>query len=166
MAKKRTWLWILVGLFGLAVVCLLVLAGAGVYFVSSHIQAVPSSSVKAFEQFDDVRASFKQQKPVFELDVREQPRQVRSLTDLPTASTPPEDLWILAWDPDKERLVKMSVPFWVLRLGKQKIDVFSGDRGFSMDRLQLDTAELQRVGPLLLFDYSTSDGRRVLVWTQ
>jgi hypothetical protein len=166
MAKKRTWLWILVGVFGLAVVCMLALAGAGIYFVSSHVHARPTSSADAFQSFDEVKASFKDQKPVFDLDVREQPKQVRSLADMPTSSNRPQDLWILAWDPDRERLVRVSVPFWVLRLGKRKIDLFNGDRGFSLDRLQLDTEELQRVGPQLLIDYRTPTGERVLIWTR
>lgn len=166
MATKRTWLWILLAVFGVGVLCMLALAGAGVYFVSNHVHTGQSTSVDAFRSFDEAKAAFKDQKPIFELDVREQPRIARSLADMPTSKDKPEMLWILAWDPDQERLVRVSVPFWVLRLGKRKIDIFNGDRGFTLERLQLDTEELQRVGPQLLFDYRTPAGERVLVWTQ
>lgn len=166
MAKKRTWLWILVGLFGVGVVFMLVLAAAGVYFVTSHVQAGPSSSADAFQSFDDVRAAFKDQKPVFELDVREQPRQVLAFKEMPTAAAKPTMLWVLAWDPDRERLAKVSVPFWLLRLGRNNINVVSTDEGFRLERLNLDVDELERVGPQLLFDYRAPSGERVVVWTK
>ena len=166
MAKTRTWLWILVGIVGVGVVFMLVLAAAGVYFVTSHVQAGPSSSADAFQSFDDVRASFKDQKPVFELDVREQPRQARAFEEMQTSTVKPDTLWVLAWDPDRERLAKVSVPFWLLRLGRNNINVVSSDEGFRLERLKLDVNELERVGPQLLFDYRAPSGERVVVWTR
>jgi hypothetical protein len=71
---------------------------------------------------------------------------------------------ILAWDPDKARLARVSLPFWMLKLGRKKIDLTSGD--FDFQRLPLDIEQLQRVGPVLLFDYRPAGGQRVLVWTQ
>jgi hypothetical protein len=61
-------------------------------------------------------------------------------------------------NPDRQRLVKVSLPFWVLKFGKQKIDIMEG--GFDFQRLQLDVNELQRVGPILLFDYRSNGGER------
>ena len=161
---RKTWLWIFVGVVGFGVLCIIAVAGAGMYFVSSHVQASKSSSADAFRAFDEVHAKFKHEKPVFELDAKEHPRQVRPFSSMPTASKKADMAWMLVWDTDDERLVKMSLPFWVLRLGRQKIDISSG--GFDFNRLQLDINELQRVGPVLLFDLRTSDGDRVLIWTQ
>jgi len=161
---RKTWLWILVGIVGFGVVCVIAIAGFGMYFVSNHVHAGPSTTAEAFKAFDDVRARFKNEKPVFELDNRDQPRQIRKFTEMPTSSTPADMAWILVWDPDRERMVKVSMPFWVLRLGRQKIDIANG--GFDFQRLQLDVKELQRVGPVLLFDLRTGSGERVLVWTQ
>ena len=56
------------------------------------------------------------------------------------------------------------MPFWVLRLGRQKIDIAQG--AFDFQRMELDVPELERVGPVLLFDLRRSGGERVLVWTQ
>jgi hypothetical protein len=164
MAKRRTWLWILVAVVGLGLVAVIALAGFGMYFVSRHVHAGPSSSTDAFQQFDDARARFKDARAVFELDDRERPRQVRQFSEFPTAATKADVVWILAWDPDRERLVKLSLPFWMLRLGRQKIDIASG--GFDFERLELDVDELARIGPVLLFDFRTGNGKRVLIWTQ
>ena len=161
---RKTWLWIFIGVVGFGVLCIIAIAGAGMYFVSSHVHAGPSTSADAFRAFDEVHAKFKNEKPVFELDGKEHPRQVRQFSDMPTSLKKADMAWMLVWDPDRERLVKMSMPFWILRLGRQKIDISSG--GFDFQRLQLDVNELQRVGPVLLFDLRTSGGERVLIWTQ
>ncbi len=50
-------------------------------------------------------------------------------------------------------------------MGRRKINIDSGS-GFDLDRLDLDVKELERVGPLLLFDYRAAAGERVLVWTR
>ena len=55
MAKRRTWLWILVTLVGLVLVCVIAMAGFGMYFVSRHVHAGPSSSTDAFQAFDNAR---------------------------------------------------------------------------------------------------------------
>lgn len=164
MANRRTWLWVLLAVLGVILVCVIAMAGFGMYFVSNHVHAGPSTSADAFRAFDAVQARFKDAKPIYEMDDREHPRQLRQLGEFPTSPTTPENMWILAWDSDRERLVKVSLPFWMLRLGRQKIDVMNG--GFNFERLELDVNELQRVGPVLLLDYRASGGKRVMVWTQ
>jgi hypothetical protein len=164
MATRRTWLWVLLIVLGLGVVGVIAMAGVGMYFVTKHVHAGPSTSADAFRAFDEAAARFKESKPLFEVDDRDRPRMVRQLSDLPSSPSKPEHMWILAWDPEEQRLVKVSLPFWVLRLGRQKIDVMNG--GIDLERLQLDMNELQRVGPLLLFDLRATNGKRVLIWTQ
>lgn len=161
---RRTWLWILVAVVGLGVLFIIAVAGFGLYFVSSHVKAERSTSADAFRAFDEARDRFKNEKPIYELDNRERPRQIRQFSDMPTSTVRTEVVWILVWDPDSERLVKVSMPFWLLRLGRKKIDINSG--GFDFQELKLDVDELQRVGPVLVFDYRSTDGERVLVWTQ
>jgi hypothetical protein len=164
MAKRRTWLWILVAVVGLVLVGVIAVAGFGMYFVSRHVHTGSATSTDAFQAFDNARAPFKDAKAIFELDDRERPRQRRQISELPTAPKKAEFVWILAWDPEQDRLVKMSLPFWVLRLGRQKIDIANG--GFDFERLELDVSELERVGPVLLFDLRAASGKRVLIWTQ
>jgi hypothetical protein len=166
MASRKTWVWILVGTAGVGLVGLIVVAGAGVYFVTRHISTEKSTSAEAIRAFDAVRASFPNQKPLYDLDNAERPRVARPLNKIPTSQSKPDHLWVLAWDPDDERLVKVSLPFWVLRLGKRKMEIIGKDGGFDLERLNLDGEELERIGPALIFDFRDRDGVRVLLWTQ
>jgi len=164
MASRRTW--IVVGVLGATVVLLLVAAGTAVYFVTQHVQTRRSTSVEALRSFDAVRASFGGQRPLYELDQSDEPRAVRPLGELPTSPKASTSLWILAWDPGEERTVKLSLPFWMLRLGKQDVSVVQKDAGFDLERLQLDVDELARIGPALVFEFRNHDGVRVLLWTE
>jgi hypothetical protein len=166
MAKAKTWLWIILGFVGACVLGMVMLAGAGVYFVSHHIAVRPSNEAAAVRTFDEARAMFKNRQPVLELDEFERPHETRPLSELPTSSTRPENLIVLAWNPREGRLARVALPFWILRLGRRKIGVGDAQGGFDFDRLQLDVGELERIGPALVLDYTTNRGERVLIWTQ
>lgn len=167
MASKKTWIWIIVGVIGTCVLALFVLAGAGVYFVSHHISATRTTTSAALEAFDRARAPFKDDRPLLEIDDLDRARPMRPTSEIPTSSTRPEQMWILAWNPNEEppRIVKVSMPFWLLRFGRRKFDI-RGDRQFDFDQLHIDVNELERIGPALLLDYRRSSGERVMIWTQ
>lgn len=162
--KRKTIFWVIGSIFAVGVLCVIALAGFGYYFISRNVSAVTSTSSEAFKAFDDAKARFKETPPLFELDRRDEAKMTRRLEDMPAGTTRAETLYILAWDPDRERLARVSMPFWMLRLGRKKIDITSG--GFDFQHLQLDIDQLERVGPLLLFDHRPQTGQRVLVWTQ
>jgi hypothetical protein len=163
MATKRTWLLIIGGAVAFCVLALIVIAGAGMYFVSQHVATERSSGADAIRAFETARKPYKE--PLFEIDRTEHLKILRPLDEIPTSANKPEYMWILAWDPDDERLVKLSLPFWLLKMGRRKIDIMQED-GFSLDRLNLDIHELERIGPALVVDYRTPSGERVLIWTQ
>ena len=164
-SRTRTWIWIVVIFLGVCVIGLMAVAGAGVYFVANHIDMKASTSIDAGRSFEDIRATFKEQKPLFEIDEFERAKAARPIQELPTSSVKPKYLWIQAWDPDEERLVKISLPFWLLRLGKRKVDFAHGE-GFDLDRLNIDVNELERIGPVVVIDFRSPRGERVLLWTQ
>ena len=165
MASRKTWLWIIGGFFALCVLALVAIAGAGMYFISQHIATERTSLTDAQKAFDDARRPFKD--PLFERDRFDRVRLTRPLRELPTSTRRPQHLWILVWDPDEERLVKVSLPFWVLKMGRGKIDLGGTDHGsFDLDQLDLDAEELERIGPVLVMDHRETSGERVLIWTQ
>lgn len=166
MASRRKWIWIIVAVCSVMLIALFVVAGVGVYFVSQNVHASRSSSADAVRTFEEARKKFKEQRPLFELDSSHNPRVARPTSDIPTSTNKPQHLWILAWDNDEERIVKVSLPFWLLKMGKRKVDLFNSDSGFDLERLQLDVQELERIGPALVFDFRAKSGERVLVWTQ
>jgi hypothetical protein len=165
MASRKTWLWIIVGVFGTCMLLLIVVAGGLFFFVTSHVNSRQTTSSEAFRTFDTTRAEFRDQKPLLEIDDRDRPRVPKALSTFPTSSTRPEQLCVLAWDPEEERVVQLSLPFWLLKLGRRKIDV-SGNHGFDFDQLNIDVNELERIGPQLILDLRKSTGQRVLVWTK
>src|SRR5687767_9333850 len=113
-SRRRTWIWIVVIFLGVCVIGLMAAAGAGVYFVANHIDMKAATSVDAGRSFEGIKAAFKEQKPLFEIDEFERAKAVRPIEELPTSTVKPKHLWIQAWDPDEERLVKISLPFWLL----------------------------------------------------
>src|SRR5574339_287845 len=117
--RRRTWLWILVAVFGLGVVCVIAVAGFGMYFVSTHISTKALSPAEAFKAFDVAKAPFKDQPPLFEMDDRERIKALRQLGDLPAAKQPAQNMYVLVWSADEEKLVRLTLPFWLLRLGRQ-----------------------------------------------
>jgi hypothetical protein len=165
MATAKTWLWIIVGFIGICVLGLVVIAGAGIYFVSHHISVRSTSSPQALRSLDATRARFNAT-PLIEIDPFDHPREIRDTADLPTSSLTPTDLYVLAWNPDEEKLARVSVPLWVLRLGRHRIEILKSSRGFNLESLNLDIAELERIGPALVLDYRNPSGERVLIWTQ
>lgn len=166
MAARRTWIWVLVGAAGLGLTALIAVAASGVYFVSHHVHSERTSSVDAARSFDAVLKSLGSPKPLYELDAADEPRLVRPFTSLPTAATRADTLWVLAFDPDEDRLVRVSLPTWLLRMGHRKMRVMRNGNGFDFERLNLDVDELERIGPAVVFDFRNQDGARVLLWTR
>jgi hypothetical protein len=164
--SKKTWIWIIVGLFGTGVLLLLAIAGAGIYFLSSHVSTHRTTTTDAFRAFDDAKASFKDQRPLLEVDKGNRPTMPKPTSDMPTASVHPDELCILAWDPDDEKVVQVTLPFWLLRLGRRNINISDAGQGFDLNRLNLNVDELERIGPALVLDLQGPSGQRVLVWTK
>jgi hypothetical protein len=166
MAPRKTWLWIVAGVFGFGVLLLVAVAAAGIYFVRQRVDAAPASSTEAIRAFEGVLSTFGDARPLYELDQAGEPRATRPLESLPSSPAPPDDLNMLAWDPDEGRLVRLSLPIWILHVGRQKLSVSHGHPGFDLGELDLDVRELERIGPTLVFDYRDEEGVRVLLWTQ
>lgn len=162
--KKKTWIWVIVGICFVGLLGLFAVAGAGLYFVSKHIDTQRASGADAVRAFDDARARFRDQRPLVEVETYGRKPRTRDLTKVPSSSQRPEHLWILAWDPDEERIVKISLPFWLLEMGRRRIDVSTD--GFDFNDLDLDVKELRRIGPALVLDFRETNGERVLIWTQ
>lgn len=166
MATRKTWFWIIGGACGTVVLLLLATAGAGIYFISRHVQAQPSTSVDALDAFDTVTRSFGGRRALYELDAQERPHLTTELSSIPSATVTPSALMVQAWNPEEQRLVRVTLPLWLLRLGPEHLRVSKHDGNFDFSRLSLDLAELERIGPALVLDYRNQDGVRVLLWTK
>ena len=164
--KVKTWVWIVVGIVAFGILCVIAMAGAGFYFVSRHFDARTVSSATAADEFEKVRKQFAGQKALIELDERGD--FLRANTDRPTPANVrrPEKLYVLAFDPDDGGLVRVSVPFWLLRMKADNATIDLGGSRVDLEDLKLTVEDLDRFGPCLILDQKNEGGDRVLVWSQ
>lgn len=164
--KLKTWIWVVVGLGVVGILFLIAMAGAGLYFFSQNIHTRTATTTVAASEFDGVRAQFAGQKPLIELD--SSGNFLRSNTDrpVPAGAVRPENLYVLAFDPDDGGLVRVTIPFWLLRMKVKGATIdFSGNQ-MDLEDLKLTVEDLERFGPALVLDQQNEGGDRVLVWSQ
>ncbi len=170
MAKKRSW-----GLIILGVVLFLLVVGAGLavtagYLLYRQFDVETVSTSTPDEEFETVIARFEGREPFIEIN-REGPPTVHRENQQPQP-TPLSKLNVLVWEPREDRLVRFSVPFWLVRLtGGKGFTV--GDRHGDEDgfvfgnvHVKVTAADLEKFGPGLIVNHQEKDGERVLVWTE
>ena len=164
MAKVKTWVWVIAGVVGIGILGIVAMAAAGLWFVRSHVDVRQTTVTAASSDFDTVRARFASQKPLIELD--DHGEFIRANTDRPAGTTRPQSLNVMAFDPDEEKVIRMDLPFWLLRLksGGSRFSVAGGD--VDLAKLRLTVEDLERFGPTLILDHKDRKGARVLVWSQ
>jgi hypothetical protein len=164
--KVKTWVWVVVAIIAICVLGVVTMAGLGFYFFSQHFDTKVATPATAGVEFERAKAQFTGQKPLIELD--ERGRFLRANSDRPARGNAktPDQIHVLAFDPDDERIVKMTIPFWLLRFQSRgaKIDLNGGR--LDLEDLKLTVEDLERFGPTLIVDLKTNDGERVLVWSQ
>jgi hypothetical protein len=170
MATKRTW--ISIAIVSVAVVCLSAVAvvGGTAFFIYRHIDAKPTSETSAAEEFAAARSRFQGQLPLIEIH-REGGEPVLHQEQFRNAKMPDkplQSLRVLAYDDDSGRLVRVTIPFWLLRLFPSKNLSFLNDEGIDIDtrRIRLTLEDVERRGPGLLLDQKDRRGSQVLVWTE
>jgi hypothetical protein len=164
--RVKTWVWIVVAVVVIGILGIIAMAGVGIYFFSQHIETRTESPAGAARAFEQVSSRFSDQKPLIELD--EHGRYLRSNTDrqaAPGAKTP-EALHVMAFDPDDGRIVRVDIPFWLLRLKLRGSSIDFNGRRMELEDLKLTVEDLERYGPALVVDHRARSGERVLVWAQ
>jgi hypothetical protein len=164
MAKVKTWVWVVAAIVGVGILGIVTMAAAGLWFVRSHIDVRSTTVTAASSDFETVRARFSAQKPLIELD--DHGEFIRANTDRPAGTARPQSLNVMAFDPDDEKVVRMDLPFWLLRLksGGTRFSMGGGD--VDLAKLRLTVEDLERFGPTLILDHKDRHGARVLVWSQ
>ena len=64
------------------------------------------------------------------------------------------------------KLVKFSIPFWLLRMKSGPIRIGSYANGWDDSRVRFTIEDLERHGPGLLIDETERTEGRVLVWVE
>jgi hypothetical protein len=167
--KVKTWVWVVLAVVVIGILGVITIAGVSIYFFSRHIDTKAASPASASRDFEQVTNRFAGQKPLIEVD--EHGRYLRSNTDRPTPehTKPPDQLEVMAFDPDDARIVHISIPFWLLRMKSRGMNGatvdFNGNR-MNLEDLKLTVEDLERFGPALVVDHKSPTGERVMVWSQ
>jgi hypothetical protein len=162
--KVKTWVWVVVGIVVCGILGVIAMAAAGLWFVKSHVDIRTTTVSAATEDFQAIRQRYASQKPLIELD--ERGHFLRANADRPAGTARPQTLHMMAFDPDDGKVVRMELPFWILRLksGGAKFDI--GRSNVDLARMRITVEDLERYGPILILDQKDTDGSRVLVWSQ
>jgi hypothetical protein len=166
--SKRTWISIVIA--SVIIVCVLALAvvGGTVFFIYRHVDATLTNETTAAQEFASARARFTGQQPLIELRRDEPVVHAEGLKNQKMPEKPLTSLRVLAYDEDEGKLVRVSIPFWLLRMFPSKDLSFLGDEGIDIDtrRIRLTLEDLERRGPGLILDQKDRRGSQVLVWTE
>lgn len=164
--RVKTWVWVVGGVVVVGILGIVAMAGVGVYLFSQHIDTKTATPASASRDFETIRAQFTGQTPLIELD--ERGRYLRSNTDrpVPPGATPPNALNVIAFDPDDNRIVRVSIPFWLLRMKMKGTTIDFNGSQMDLEDLKLTVEDLERYGAALIVDHANASGERVLVWSQ
>ncbi len=162
--KKRTWLWIVLGILAFFIVTGLGMAAFTFYWLGNHMEFVETPAPEAVKSFDEVRAKFPGQRPLLEFKDGE-PQGLNN--DRPAAAEGQlTTLHVMAFDDDEGRLVRVDVPFWLLRLKSGPIAFGSYASGFDDRKVKLRVEDIERRGPGIVLDLVERNEGRVLIWAE
>jgi hypothetical protein len=164
MAKVKTWVWVVVGVIAIGILGIVALAAAGLWFVRSHVDVKQTTAAAATSDFDTVRARFAGTKPLIELDERGD--FIHANTDRPNGTVRPQSLNVMAFDADDDKVIRMELPFWLLRLKSDHSRFPMNGESVDLAKMHLTVEDLERYGPALILDHKDRKGAHVLVWTQ
>jgi hypothetical protein len=168
MAKKKNWALIILGIvIFVVIVGIAAIVGFG-YFMYRQMEFSSTTTGNPEKEFAEVQARFQGQTPYVEVsDAERAEGTVHRELEKPER-TPLKDLRVVAYDAREKRLVRVTIPFWVLRLGGNKpINLRSGGSGFDPGvRLTITSEDLERRGPGLVLDTVGRHGERVIVWAE
>lgn len=161
--SRKTWISILIAAVIVVAAMAAAIVGSTAFFFYRHISTQSTSRENAADEFARARQRFAGRQPLIEFK-NDQPVVHRS----DRASTEKiETLQLLAYDEGERKIVRVNVPFWLLRLAPSKnVRFLDNNLDFDSDKAQLTVDDLQRHGPGLILDQRDRRGTQVLVWTE
>ena len=166
MAVKK-WVPIVVGIVIFVMVVGVGLVGGLVYVLTRQVSVQTVSEPGGQQEFDRILTTLAGQKPLIELAASGDGEAVvhRELeTKQPGSLT---TLHLRFWVPDENKLVRVDLPFWLMRLtGNKPLKLHTDHRSFEEVTLTVTPEEIERRGPGLVLDHKARHGERVLVWTE
>jgi hypothetical protein len=163
--KKRTWLWIVAGVFLL----LIVVAVGGIIFtvslVRQNMTITGMTESNADEEFEAIRAKFAGQQPFIQM-IDGRPQYIADTATQSPSTTPLKAMHVMAWDDDEQNLVTFSLPFWLLRMKSGPIRLSAYSQGWDDRGVSFRIEDLERHGPGLVLDVHERTEGRVIIWAE
>lgn len=164
--KKKTWIWIVLGVvvfFGMIAVGGII---AAVSFFRQNLDVTEHiTESAAASEFDAIHAKFPGQQPLIEL-VDGKPQYVAERASQPATQTTLSTLHVLAYDRDKEQVAKFSLPFWLLRMKSGPIRISAYQQGWDDRGVSFRVEDIEKHGPGIILDATERRQGRVLVWAE
>jgi hypothetical protein len=167
-SSRRTWVSVVIAAVIVIGMLAITIVGGTAFFFYRHINAQFTPHENAEQQFAEARARFEGQQPLIEFHKDDEPVLHRELVSAAHSTVKLEALRVLAYDPDESKLVRVSIPFWLIRMAPAHHFSFMNDNGidFNTGRIKLSYKDLERLGPGLIIDQTDRRGTQVLVWTE
>lgn len=168
-SSRRTWISIVIAAVIIIGMLAIGVVGGTAFFIYRHVNTQYASESSAGQEFATARARFAGQQPLIEIRRDQEPILHR---DAGRGTRPTErkleSLRVLAYDEREEKLVRVTIPFWLLRMVPSKHLTFLHDEGIDLDtsRIRLTLEDVERRGPGLILDEKDRRGSQVLVWTE
>jgi hypothetical protein len=164
---KKTWISILIA----AVIIVGMLAAAAIggtaFFFYRHVRTEFTPHESAARRFAETRARFAGQQPLIEIERGDRARLHREAIPTGGPRARLTALRVLAYDTRANKLVNISIPFWLVRMAPSRHFSFrDDDLDFDAERMNVTVDDLERRGPGLILDQTDRRGSQVLVWTE
>jgi hypothetical protein len=171
MADKKKTILAILGAAFLIVIIFAVLAIASLaYFIRTHVSAGDASNATAVEEIARMRERYAGQTPMIEKragsDEWDDDRFVIHRPEPGATAAPVQMLRVLAYNSHDERILRASIPFWILRLAPNGHFNILDTADIDMRRSHLSIEDLEHHGPGLIIDTEDARGSRVLVWLE
>lgn len=166
MATRRRWPYVVLGIAVLLVFVGIGVIVAGIAWFQENMEVQTSTERDATTEFDAIRQKFGGREPllVMEGDV---PRYSKARVEPPVKDGATLSTFnILAWDPDEEKLARITLPFWLLRMKSDPIQFSAYASGLDEGDVNLRPEDIEKYGAGVILDTGTASGERVLLWAQ
>jgi hypothetical protein len=154
---KKTWISILIAVFIIAGLAAIGVVAGSAYWISRHVSTQLTSTESAEAEFGRERARFAGQQPLVEITGGGENPTVRRLPTVAAVERAElQALHARVYDPDEGKIVRVDIPFWLIRLGKSI--------SFVPEMGSVTLEDLERHGPGLIVNGHGDQGQQMLVW--
>ena len=164
--KSRTWLWVILGVFGTLFLIAVLVVGSAVYMFRTHVHNERVETASAERQFEEQRARFKGQQPLVEFVGNETGDDDATVHRAPAGAPRAKinTMKVLIFARRDSRLIHVDIPGWVLRMMPEgRFGGFEGDEQFARHRITME--DIERHGLGLIVD-GHNPNTNILIWSE